>query len=313
MSYRVCWQGRTDTEDGERGERWHQRIVFESGKDIAVNLVGYPNDAGVAANKGRTGTAQGPDALRRMLANLPCHFNGHVHDWGNTEISAQLNATQVTFSQSISQALKSNKPVIGLGGGHDIALASYQGYRQYLGAQARIGIINFDAHLDLRKPSPEASSGTPFRQIAECCIAQQQAFHYSCLGVSRAANTPALFDYATFTQTRILLDTHFTAEHAVACVTPMLQDVDALYVTVCMDAFPAAQAPGVSAPSALGISVSETLNVIQWLGRYCQQHDIAWQLSDIAELNPQLDIDNRTARLAARVAFELVEAMSLKA
>jgi formiminoglutamase len=39
---------------------------------------------------------------------------------------------------------------------------------------------------------PSASSGTPFRQLALECDAQQRGFHYTCIGVSRAANTQAL-------------------------------------------------------------------------------------------------------------------------
>lgn len=59
----------------------------------------------------------------------------------------------------------------------------------------KVGIINLDAHLDLRFADC-ASSGTPFRQLALECDAQQRGFHYTCIGVSRAANTQALWDEA---------------------------------------------------------------------------------------------------------------------
>ncbi|WP_329956559.1 arginase family protein [Collimonas humicola] len=55
--------------------------------------------------------------------------------------------------------------------------------------------INLDAHFDLRL-SDRASSGTPFRQVAEDCAVRGWPFRYCCLGVSALANTAALFERA---------------------------------------------------------------------------------------------------------------------
>ena len=52
---------------------------------------------------------------------------------------------------------------------------------------------------------------------------------------------------------------------AQALLTPFLAEVDELYLTICLDAFPAHIAPGVSAPSALGISPSFVIDMIHWL------------------------------------------------
>ncbi|VDZ95102.1 formimidoylglutamase [Salmonella enterica subsp. enterica] len=46
-------------------------------------------------------------------------------------------------------------------------------------AQESVGIINLDAHLDLRQ-TDRATSGTPFRQLAQLCDVQSRAFHYAC-------------------------------------------------------------------------------------------------------------------------------------
>ena len=48
---------------------------------------------------------------------------------------------------------------------------------------------------------------------------------------------------------------------------PMLTAVDELYVTVCLDAFPANIAPGVSTPSALGISIEFVIHMLRWLAQ----------------------------------------------
>lgn len=312
MSHKALWQGRTDTEDGKRGERWHQVVQFsapEHEDDAALTLIGYPNDAGVAANKGRTGASGGPNTLRGALASLPWMGKGALVDAGDSAIADTLEKTQTSYAKRVTDTLNNGSSVIGLGGGHDIAWGSFQGVWQ-ANPDKRIGIINIDAHLDLRKPTPLGSSGTPFRQIHEFCERKAQPFNYCCIGVSPAANTPALFDYALQSGTRYLLDTDFSEEAAKALLTPMLAEVDVLYLTICMDAFPAGQAPGVSAPAALGICPAESIRLLRWIGEYCLQHNIQWAMADIAELNPSYDQDNRTARLAARFGFELSQLLT---
>jgi formiminoglutamase len=87
-------------------------------------------------------------------------------------------------------------------------------------------------------------------------------------------------------------------------LTPMLAAVDELYVTVCLDAFPAHVAPGVSAPSALGISVEFAISMLHWIAQSQSVFRYNWGLADIAEMNPTYDIDSRTAKLAARLIYE---------
>ena len=57
----------------------------------------------------------------------------------------------------------------------------------------KLGVINFDAHLDLRSNRNGAHSGTSFLQMAQLMNAQQLPFRYLCVGVRKYANTLALF------------------------------------------------------------------------------------------------------------------------
>ncbi|MGS2719440.1 formimidoylglutamase [Paraglaciecola aestuariivivens] len=307
------WVGRTDSEDGQKGLRFHQ-VVGQQNHQQSCALVGFQCDLGVAANKGRVGSALGPNAIRSSLANLAWHAPCNLFDAGNIKAAHQLADAQDLYAQSIQQSLTKNQFVIGLGGGHEIAWGSYQGLFQHLAKHPNksIGIINFDAHFDLRKPAPSASSGTPFRQIAEYCQEYDLDFNYVCLGVSEAANTPALFDYAKQTRTEYLLDTDCTFQAAKHLLEPFLFNIDELYVTVCLDAFPAYQAPGVSAPSALGISVQMVIDTLHWIAQSQASFGFNWSLADIAEMNPNFDQDNRTAKLAARLVFEMLKAKFVK-
>ena len=57
-------------------------------------------------------------------------------------------------------------PII-FGGGHETAYGHYLGVRKYIGEDASLGIINIDAHFDLRPYDEQPSSGTMFKQILE--------------------------------------------------------------------------------------------------------------------------------------------------
>lgn len=301
------WQGRHDSEDGRAGIRWHQ-AVNNSGTTAGTSLVGFACDLGVKQNKGRPGADKGPNHLRSALSNLAWHGSSPLKDVGNIQAETSLDKAQTRYAKKITEQLQQNHLVIGLGGGHEIAWGSFQGLAGYVPERKRIGIINFDAHFDLRKPSPNASSGTPFRQIAEYSAAHGKVFNYSCLGIARPSNTRALFDYAQQVNTRYLLDHQCDEAQTKQLLEPFLQEIDVLYLTVCLDVFNGSVAPGVSSPAAFGISIEYVINILHWLAQCQQIHDYNWCLADVAELNPVFDVDNRTARLAARLIHEMVMA-----
>ncbi len=78
------------------------------------------------------------------------------------------------------------------------------------------------------------------------------------------------------------------------------ESVDVLYLTVCMDVFNASIAPGVSAAAYNGIF---TDTAFMHFYKHILKSEKLVAL-DIAEVNPQFDIQERTARLAASLANE---------
>ena len=316
-----CWQGRIDAEDGDQGLRCHQVVrPFDASSQPGVTLVGLASDLGVQYNQGRPGAKQGPMAIRKAMASMAWHSDKPLHDAGDIVVAAESNVDvlaqgQQQYAQQVAQALTQQQFVIGLGGGHEIGWASYQGCRQYLDDQhhtsAKVGILNFDAHFDLRKPALGAhwagSSGTPFYQVSQDCAQRGLAFKYACLGISEAANTQALFNFAQQKNVSYVLDVDCSTEANQALINKFLADIDYLYVTICLDVLPAATAPGVSAPSALGLPLKQMLVALKDIQQQCQQHNVRWLMADIAELNPDFDIDQRTAKVAARLVYELMK------
>jgi formiminoglutamase len=314
-----AWQGRVDSADGAAGRRWHQVVqpLNPAAHATGIAVLGFACDAGVARNHGRTGAAAGPQVLRRHLANLAWHGDDGegLHDAGDVHCEGdQLEAAQSAYAARLAGLLRSGVRVVGLGGGHEIAWASYQGIAAGFAGDARLqrlGVINFDAHFDLRQPATaeHGTSGTPFLQIAEARAAAGLPFDYLCLGISEAANTRVLFDRAAALGTRYVRDIDIQSATAAAAVQEFIAGCDSIYCTFCLDVLPASVAPGVSAPSGLGVPLHRAVELLRLVLAECRRGTRDKLLmADVAEFNPLHDaIDARTARTAARLVYELAD------
>jgi formiminoglutamase len=316
MSETSDWSGRIDAADGVRGRRWHQVVRPAATADRpGVALLGFASDAGVIRNHGRPGAADGPRTLRRALANLAWHGDdeSRLYDAGNVTCEGdQLEAAQAAYAERLADLLRAGHFPIGLGGGHEIAWAAFTGLERALAGDPRLerlGILNFDAHLDLRRPDipGRGTSGTPFLQIAESRAVAGRGFRYLCCGASEAANTPALFDRARDLGVEIVLDVDAGSAMAQTRLQRFITESSAVYLTFCLDVLPPAVAPGVSAPSGLGVALHRAVALLRDALDRCGHRTPASKLllADIAEFNPRFDPDGRTARTAARVVYEL--------
>lgn len=264
-------------------------------------ILGYASDLGVSRNSGRIGAAQGPEAFRSALAKLPWHLESQqVIDLGDlTHQGNDLSGLQAGFSKIVTEYAKAGNFSMAIGGGHDIAYAHYTGLRNAISPEQKLGIINFDAHLDLRLPGDAAHSGSPFYQISLDCKTKQQPFHYACIGVRDDANIPELLTRAH--DLDVLMVYRDAMEDSLPRFDEFLANQDYLYLTIDLDGFASAFAPGVSAASPLGFSPME---IYPYLDRVLASGKLLG--ADLAELNPTYDRDNQTAALAAGLAHRIL-------
>ncbi|AFR09744.1 formimidoylglutamase [Nocardiopsis alba] len=295
------WTGRDDGPGAEH-RRWHNTVrPLDRADRTGTAIVGFASDEGVRRNKGRTGAAEGPAALRRALAPLALHRDEALYDAGDVRVDdGDLETGQRALGSVVAEAMRAGHFPIVFGGGHEVAYASYLGLDEGLGTDRTrtLGVLNIDAHFDLREES-EPTSGTPFLQISEAEKARGRDFRYAVVGINEAGNTPVLFDRADRLGVEYLTDDRCTATHlerVLDFVRSFLDTVDDVYLTLDLDALPAWVAPGVSAPAPLGVPPEVVQAVVEEVaasGRLA--------LFDVAELNPSLDVDGRTARVAARM------------
>jgi len=169
--------------------------------------------------------------------------------------------------------------------------------------------VNFDAHFDLRKPEQDIpTSGTPFYQAFKQVESKAYSLVYQVLGLQPCNNTQALFDTAKELGVQYVLQKDFHASNQAAVegrIDRFLDEVDYFMLTIDLDVFNAAVAPGVSASAYRGIAADHFFwHIYSKLLRSPKLISM-----DIAEMNPVFDQDNRTAKLAAALVYEAITAI----
>jgi Arginase/agmatinase/formimionoglutamate hydrolase, arginase family len=74
-----------------------------------------------------------------------------------------------------------------------------------------------------------------------------------------------------------------------------------IYMSLCLDVFSAAYAPGVSATQPLGLQPWDIIPLIRQIAASGKVVSF-----DIAELSPRYDVDQRTAKLAGVLIYEFI-------
>ncbi|GLR19104.1 formimidoylglutamase [Portibacter lacus] len=296
------WKGRiTREEDGI--QYYYQAIeivdVHESiesdGNQIA--LLGYACEEGVRRNQGRIGSFDGPKSFRAKLSKLAFHHSDiKLLDAGDVScVNGALEVCQNTFAAVTSSLIQKKIFPIAIGGGHDIAYGHFKGIYNAIkdSDKHKIGVINFDAHFDLRPIESKPNSGTPFKQILD----KYESAEYFVIGIQKSSNPKSLFEIADEKGVGYILNHDAVLQKLAevkAKLSPFLERNDYLYISIDLDGFTSAVAPGVSAPSPLGFSpffVQEVLSFLFQSGKVIS--------CDLAELNPRFDVDGLTAKLTA--------------
>jgi agmatinase len=256
-----------------------------------IALVGIPYDGGSSHERG---AAAGPAAIRDRLYSGA--GNGYAEsgrdalstlvDCGDAELppdeAGALAAIQVAAEQAAEHG-----PVLALGGDHSVALPLL---RAAAARQGRLHVLHVDAHPDLypELDGQRYSNASPFaRAFEEDLIA-------SLFQLGIRANTPPQ---------RAMAERWGVLQYgpdAIDTFDPATLRAP-LYVSIDIDGFDPAYAPGVAHPEAGGLAPREIIRILQRL-------PVPWVGADIVEVLPARDVAGITAALAAKLVKELVDA-----
>ncbi|RFP64665.1 hypothetical protein D0N36_12955 [Hymenobacter lapidiphilus] len=271
-----------------------------------VCLVGLPLDFGTVLEGGRGGAAHAPNAIRSELRRYHKTYNLEhntdlrrlrIADAGNLPLRAARHTdNHETIAIELARLLAQYPRVVVLGGSHDGTYSTVRGLHAATGGQP-LGGINLDAHADVKDRPGLLSSGTPFGNLLREGLVAGAGF--TEIGLHSNLNMQADIDFLHQHQAHIVRLAQVQSDGMSGHMGRALARATAAgpaFVSFDIDCCAQAYAPGVSAPSADGLTP-------------CQATEAAWlaggaagvRLFEVMELNPLFDRDQQTARLAATV------------
>ena len=278
----------------------------EDYQNARVVILGCPQDEGVKRNGGRIGARLAPEAIRRQFYKFTAfEISIKVFDLGDTIIHSSLEETHDLHTNIVEQILLDGKQIIVLGGGNDISYADGCAMANVFGADNWLG-TNIDAHFDVRADEPR-NSGTPYRQLLDGkLILPENFFEFA---YQPHAASPAYFEYLkklgvnlesleNFQSSKNYLEQFYTDKFSPP------QSSLAAFWGFDVDAVRAADAPGVSTPSPIGLTAEEFCGLAKLAGQWENT-----KIVEFTEVNPNFDIDQRTARLVSIAMHRFIAAV----
>ena len=255
-----------------------------------IHLIGLPTDVHSSFLRG---PAKAPAAIRALLASE----HGNAASERGTEIGEEIilvdrgdlplaeePADDARITDAVAGILQQGAIPLCLGGDHSV---TYPVLRAICAARGPVDILHFDAHPDLYDDygGDRRSHASPFARIMEERLAKRLVQ----VGI-RTLNRHCREQAQRF-GVEIVEARHFRTDAVPAFEGP-------LYISVDMDGFDPSCAPGVSHLEPGGLSARDVVNVLLAI-----EAPIAG--ADVVELNPDRDVNDMTAMLAAKMVKEL--------
>lgn len=274
-------------------------------------VIGIPDHEGVANVGGRIGAARGPESFRKAYYKLRGRqpiASGIVSDQDVMPISKEVAENHEAAARQIAELHRQTPLSLVIGGGHDHGFSHLKGIQKALGLKPEeLGVINIDSHLDVRKPNPFITSGAFYYLSIESKILLPQ--NMIAFGIQSHCNSKELWDYAENKKINIIEWKQLRHKNIAQIFSQSLHDLSkkckVIVLSLDLDSIEAASSPGVSAPQIEGFLASNIIEMMEIAGSNPSVSSLG-----IFELNPQFDVDDRTAKLAATAAWHFIESRS---
>jgi len=281
-------------------------------------LVGVPFDGGTVG--GRPGSRLAPKEIR---ASFPASrtYDPYldidisevltVIDAGDVEVVyTDVHATIERTCTAVTHLLHVPVIPIVMGGDHLITYPCLQALVDV--TPGYVGVINFDSHFDVRVSyGGEISSGTPFRMALERSNGKIKPQNFVEIGPHGFHTQRVYREYIDEQGIRLITaqEVHkrgieAVLERAIAWAT---DGVEALYVSVDIDALDFGWAPGTGNPTPGGLTGTQILEAVAALGR----HPLT-RVFDVVEISPPLDVANLTVIMGREIIMNFLGGLALR-
>lgn len=289
-----------------------------------IDIIGFPMDLGA----GRRGVDMGPSALRitglsKKLTKLGYEVRdhgdipipNHVKSLNNNpkqKFKDEILAASTTFAKKVKDSLLEGNFPLCLGGDHSMAIGSIAGISSFCrDVGQKLGIIWIDAHADINTPETTPSGNIHGMPLAISLGLGDRDFiniegfspkvdpeNCILIGIrsldTMEKDTIRKHKIPIYTMTEI---DKFGIHHVVSEAINRLKDkVDHIHVSFDMDSTDPKEAPGVGTPVPGGLTFRETHLLMELIAESGELASL-----DVVELNPILDIRNKSAEFAAEI------------
>jgi arginase len=289
-----------------------------------VTVVGIPMDLG----QSRRGVDMGPSALRYAGLDQRLRRLGYtVEDRGNIEIPerstlppeggfaflpAVVQAAEATYAAAREAVAAGSLPIF-VGGDHSVSVGTIGGATARGGE--RVGVLWIDAHGDFNTPETSPSGNLHGMPLAALCGRGAEALvnvgrpgakvrpnDVAMVGLRDldAAEKVALRESGIALYTMRDIDDRGIADVARQALRD-LAHLDRIHVSFDVDSLDPDEAPGVGTPVPGGLSYREAHLLMEIVSEDARVGSI-----DVVEINPILDVKNRTAEIAVELLASLL-------
>lgn len=277
-------------------------------QDARIAILGFPEDRGIAANGGKTGAAEGPEAIRKAFYHLTPGFGRDFYnlpmvDMGDVSPGETLEESHESLTRAVKGITERGLFPIVLGGGHDLTFAGLRGLVEGLSlAKGQLGLINVDSHLDVRDLSHGITSGTPFRRALDE-LPRQALLGRSFVefGIQEPFNSPHHYRWVREQGATVMTLTSVgnrPLEYFLEASRIAGDGTRAVALSIDIDAARNQEAPGASASNPRGFKAPELEKIAYLAGRTDRIRYL-----DMVEMCPPRDENGRTASLCAGILF----------
>ncbi len=228
-----------------------------------------------------------------------------IKDFGNCDNIVHYNHYQALkdMSEEIKKVISEGYKPILLGGDHSVTNAGFMALHDV--AEGRIGIIDFDAHLDLKYDSPvqgKYSGSSEIRRATE--MEKYSAKNIVEIG-PRGYNYPEHYHFIKESGMSIFtardLNRLGVDEIAKRTIDIVRKDTDYIYMTVDIDALDMAFALGSGGQEPAGLTHFQLADLIQAFAPYVD-------VIDFVEVNPMTDHRDLTSHVCASLILDYIAA-----
>lgn len=289
---------------------------------MQIDLIGVPIDLGAD----RRGVDMGPSAIRYSHLQQKLEELGYtVQDEGNVEVPiaemCKITNPKLKYidciipmsrrvSGAVSTSMQAGRFPLVIGGDHSLSIGSVRGAAR----KRKLGVIWIDAHADFNTAETTPSGNIHGMSLAILCGLGDKSLvqlwdetipvidprSIAIIG-ARDLDTGEktnLRDAGAMVMSMEQVDRYGMVTVVEKAIEHVTRDTDGMYLSLDLDALDPRHAPGVGTPVPAGLTEREAHLACELIAETGKLIGM-----DVVEVNPILDVQNQTAKLAVEFAL----------